>query len=177
MLADSDGEMSARRDNLQGETVPTCASKFAKYIANTTDDAIGRLFIGSQGNQQDWNLLVPRTKDESLGLKLKETQVQGIRPAYGIDSRRLETVRGERIVVAVDNNDEVLAKERVHSSCLDGVYANGDEALPQIPAWKRMGTGRVEDGVGHLDGVDDLWRSNAGGGRCGSVGYDGDCLS
>jgi hypothetical protein len=99
--------------------------------------------------------------------------MEGIRTADGIYGRGLETIRGKRSVVAIDDDDEVLTKKRLHCGCLNGVCAYGDETLPQISARESVGTGRVDDGVGHFNGVDDFWRLNACRGKCGRMGYDG----
>ena len=80
--------------------------------------------------------------------------MQGIRTAHGIHSRGVETIWGKRIVMAIDDNDKVLAQKGLHCSRLDGVYADGDETLPEISARERVGPGRVDDSLWHLNGID-----------------------
>ena len=89
--------------------------------------------------------------------------MQRVGPTNGKDSGGLKAIGRERIVVAVDDNDKVLAQERLHCSSLDGVYANGNESLPKVSAGEGVGARRVDDGVGYFDRVDDLRRLNAGG--------------
>ncbi len=79
--------------------------------------------------------------------------------------------------MAVNDYDKVLAKERFHRRCLYGIHTNGDEALPEISSWERMGTGRVDDSLWHLNGVDDFRGLNTGGGRRSRMSDDGHGLS
>lgn len=71
MLADSDGEMGARRQfgRLDDQLI---ALKLRQNETNATDNPVGRLFMRSQGNQEHWNPLVPGTKDEAVCLILEE---------------------------------------------------------------------------------------------------------
>lgn len=48
------------------------ALKLRENVTNAPNDAIGGLFVGSQGDQQDWDVLVPRTKDKTVRLILQE---------------------------------------------------------------------------------------------------------
>ena len=79
--------------------------------------------------------------------------------------------------MAVNDYDKVLAKERFHRRCLYGIHTNGDEALPEFSSGKRMGTGRVDDSLWHLNGIDNFRGLNAGGGRRRRMSDDGHGLS
>jgi hypothetical protein len=61
-----------RGENSSGQEGSMIALKLRENETNASYDAIGGLLMGSQGDKQHWNSLVPRTKDEAVCLILQK---------------------------------------------------------------------------------------------------------
>jgi len=113
-------------------------------------------------------------EDETALVVVDETEEEGAAAADGVERGLVRAVRGEGVVVAVEDGDGSGGEEGVHGGGLLGVGADGEEALPVGVAGGGAGAVVVQAGGGDLDGFDDGGRGDAGLVHGGGGGDDGD---
>ncbi len=76
-------------------------------------------------------MAIARAKDKAAGVKFEKTEVERVGCVDGVDAWGLRAIKGEGVVVPVDDGDVILTKQRFHSGCVKGIGPNGDEAVPK----------------------------------------------
>jgi hypothetical protein len=152
MLADCAGN-TAREDRL---TIGQVRSELRKNVADAANDVIAGLLVRGELDKTYGNVLIARTKYQGVVIEFQEAEVQRFRGMHGINGRRLRAIERDRIVVAIDNGNEVLTKQWLHGGGLQAVDSNGDEALPEASAGAGTLPGEMEDGIGNFNHVNNF---------------------
>jgi hypothetical protein len=113
-------------------------------------------------------------EDETAFVEVDKAKEKSGARADGVESGLVGAVRGEGVVVTVENGDGAGRDEGIHGGGLLGVGANGEEALPVGVFGGRAGAIVVQAGGGDLDGFDDGRGGDAGLVHSGGGGDDGD---
>jgi hypothetical protein len=115
-------------------------------------------------------------EDESAFVEVDEAEEKGGAAADGVERGLMGAVRGEGVVVAVEDGDGSGRDEGIHGGGLLAVGTDGDEALPVGVFGGGAGAVVVEARGGDLDGFDDGGRRDAGFVHGGGGRDDGDDL-
>ncbi len=121
-------------------------------------------------------VMVARTKNQTVGLEVKEANVQ---TRFGLDSiyRGLErAIPRQRIVVPINHNGCVRLDDRLHASGMLGIGSDSYKTLPRETSRCRMGAGKMKDGVRNIQHFEDSGWRNARLRHSRSVGNDRDNL-
>jgi hypothetical protein len=131
--------------------------------------------VGGQGEELDGEVARIGAEDETAFVEVDEAEEQGRAAADGVEGGLVGAIRGERVVVAIEDGDGSRSDERVHGGGLLRVGTDGEEALPVGVPRGGAGTVVVQAGGGDLDGFDDGRGRDAGlvhGGRGRDYGDD-----
>jgi len=133
--------------------------------------------VRGHGDELDGEGAGVRAKDETAFVEVDEAEEEGGAAADGVEGGLMSAVGGEGVVVAVEDGDGSGGKERVHGGGLQGVGADGEEALPVGVAGGGAGAVVVQAGGGDLNGFNDRGGVDSGVVHGGGGGDDGDDLN
>jgi hypothetical protein len=111
--------------------------------------------VGAEGQELNGEVAGVGAEDETAFVEVDKTQEESGSATDGVESGLVGAVRGEGVVVAIENGDGAGGKERVHGGGLLGVGADGEKALPMGVFGGGAGAIVVKARGGDLDGFDD----------------------
>ncbi len=114
-----------------------------------------------QLNEPDGRGQISGTKDEAVGFKVEETNMQSVIRMHGIDGRQHGSVACQRVVVAVNDGNRILLEQWMHGDGMFGIGAEGDKALPNRAASGRACEREMERGIWDQNRIQNGGRSNA----------------
>ena len=129
--------------------------EFGEDEADAAYDVVSGGFVGGEGQELNGEVPGVGAEDEAAFVEVYETEKKGSSAANGVEGALMGAVRGQRVVVAVQDGDGSGREQRVHRGGLLGVCADGEEALPMGVSGGGAGAIVVEPGDGDVDGLDD----------------------
>jgi hypothetical protein len=125
----------AMRDRASGQMAVTWRpSDLGNREADAADEKIRGRFLRRKFDQLNGVIEGARTKDEAAGLEAHMAEEEMSAEANAVDIGAWRLPGGERIVMAVDDDEGAEAEDRIHGESLSRGNADGNEAIPGAAA-------------------------------------------
>ena len=104
--------------------------KLGEDEADAADDVVGWGLVGGERQELDGEVSGVGAQDKVTLVVVDKTKGEGCTVADCVEGGLMGPVRGQGVVVAVEDGDGSGGDEGLHCSGLLGIGADGDETLP-----------------------------------------------